>query len=93
MAYTHDSFILNNSGYTVERLIHGPTQPYNDVALWDYSNMCKTFGPAFPSKYHGPIKTNQQLVEFIESGVARQDDCLQIIELVLEPLDAPKSAC
>ena len=53
--------------------------------------MAKTFGPAFRSKYHGPIKTNQELRDFVRSGAAREDDCLQVIELMLAPLDAPKS--
>ena len=53
--------------------------------------MAKLFGPAFPSQYHGPIKTNDELVTLIESGVVREVDCLQVVELSLAPLDAPKS--
>jgi hypothetical protein len=84
------SFVLNNGGYTVERLIHGKTESYNDVALWDYSNMAKTFGPHFPSKYHGPIKTNEELVKFIQSGVVRED-CFHVsssslIDILLEAM-------
>jgi pyruvate decarboxylase len=84
-------FILNNGGYTVERLIHGKTEEYNDVAVWDYSSMAKMFGPAFRSQYHGPVKTNEDLVRLIESSVVREGDCLQVVELSLAPLDAPKS--
>lgn len=68
------SFILNNNGYTVERLIHGKNESYNEVAQWDYSNMAKTFGPKFEARYHGPFRTNKSFVEFIESGVAREDN-------------------
>lgn len=53
--------------------------------------MAKTFGPAFPSKYHSPIKTNEQLVELIGSGAIREEQCLQVVELSLAPLDAPNS--
>jgi hypothetical protein len=52
---------LNNDGYTVERLIHGLHAPYNKVAIWDYGGLAKVFGPGLPSKYHGPIKTCEQL--------------------------------
>ncbi|KIW04076.1 uncharacterized protein PV09_04893 [Verruconis gallopava] len=82
-------FILNNNGYTVERLIHGKHETYNEVALWDYSNMAKTFGPQFKSQYHGPIKTNEEFLKFIESGAARAD-CFQVVEVKLKELDAPK---
>jgi len=27
-------FVLNNSGYTIERFLHGPTQSFNDIVNW-----------------------------------------------------------
>ena len=27
-------FVLNNSGYTIERFIRGMHRKYNDVAMW-----------------------------------------------------------
>ncbi|KAI1022369.1 hypothetical protein LB505_007299 [Fusarium chuoi] len=38
-------FVLNNGGYTVERLIHGKEAFYNEVAILHYSLLGKTFGP------------------------------------------------
>jgi TPP-dependent 2-oxoacid decarboxylase len=32
-------FIINNDGYTIERLIHGLKRKYNDIQPWQY---CKT---------------------------------------------------
>ena len=29
-------FVINNDGYTVERLIHGMEETYNDIRMWDY---------------------------------------------------------
>ncbi len=31
--------VLNNEGYTVERAIHGPEQRYNDIALWNWTQI------------------------------------------------------
>ncbi len=31
--------LLNNGGYTVERAIHGATQPYNDIAPWNWTHL------------------------------------------------------
>lgn len=37
-------FVINNDGYTVERLIHGMEEPYNDIRMWDYKALPKVFG-------------------------------------------------
>ena len=36
--------VVDNDGYTVERAIHGPTQPYNDIARWDWTLLPAAFG-------------------------------------------------
>jgi TPP-dependent 2-oxoacid decarboxylase len=36
--------VVDNDGYTVERAIHGPEQPYNDIARWDWTNAPAFFG-------------------------------------------------
>lgn len=37
-------FVLNNDGYTIERLIHGKRAHYNDVAIWRYLEAPSFFG-------------------------------------------------
>ena len=37
-------FVLNNSGYTIERYLHGKTRKYNDITNWS------AFLPSFPSR-------------------------------------------
>lgn len=37
-------FVVNNDGYTVERLIHGMKEPYNDIHMWDYKALPAVFG-------------------------------------------------
>jgi pyruvate decarboxylase len=80
--------VLNNGGYTVERLIHGKDAEYNTVAEWDYGNLAKAFGPKFPSKFHGPIRTAEDLANLLH-GEEIREDCFHLVELVLEKLDAP----
>jgi pyruvate decarboxylase len=43
-------FVLNNKGYTVERLIHGLNAAYNTIPDWDYCALFKGFGPEVNSK-------------------------------------------
>ncbi|KAJ5996901.1 hypothetical protein N7522_008561 [Penicillium canescens] len=37
-------FIINNDGYTIERVIHGRKQAYNDVPFWRHAHALTYFG-------------------------------------------------
>lgn len=37
-------FIINNEGYTIERVIHGRKQAYNDVPFWRHTQALTYFG-------------------------------------------------
>lgn len=38
--------LVDNSGYTVERVIHGLHEEYNDIAGWDWAALVAAMGPA-----------------------------------------------
>jgi TPP-dependent 2-oxoacid decarboxylase len=78
------SFVLNNGGYTVERLIHGKDAFYNEVAILDYSMLAKAFGPAFASKYHGPIKTCGELTKLLSDSEFGHAGCFEVRSSFLE---------
>ncbi|KAK4502139.1 hypothetical protein PRZ48_005562 [Zasmidium cellare] len=84
-------FVLNNNGYTVERLIHGKHASYNTLPVWDYDALRKVFGPTHPSRYHGPIKTRAQFDSLLKDKQFQSSDVFQLVELVLGELDAPLS--
>jgi pyruvate decarboxylase len=71
-------FLLNNDGYTVKRLIHGLHAPYNKVPNWDYGGLAKVFGPSFPSKYHGPVKTCEQLASLFADPNFGKGDVFEV---------------
>jgi len=89
-------FIVNNGGYTVERLIHGEEAEYNKVPIWDYSKLGDMFGPLEVSKgkfkYYS-AKTSDDLEailgdkQFAETNPA--NGVTQVVELFLGVLDAP----
>ncbi|KAK5119006.1 hypothetical protein LTR62_000217 [Meristemomyces frigidus] len=84
-------FVLNNNGYTVERLIHGPKAFYNELPVWDYRQLSTVFGPKAASKYYGPVRTRGDLDDLLKDPGFRGEDCLQLVELILGELDAPAS--
>ncbi|KAJ5295647.1 hypothetical protein N7508_010468 [Penicillium antarcticum] len=54
-------FIICNNGYTVERLIHGQKQTYNDIQPWDHRLLPAVFGAA-PATYETHrIETTEEL--------------------------------
>jgi len=74
------SFVLNNGGYTVERLIHGKEAFYNDIAIYDYSALAKTFGPAYPSNYRGPVRTCGDLTKMLNDPEFGNANCFEVSE-------------
>ena len=45
-------FIINNDGYTVERVIHGARQPYNDINKLDFAQILHVFSHPDPHASH-----------------------------------------
>jgi pyruvate decarboxylase len=83
--------VLNNDGYTIERLIHGKDASYNKVPDWDYAGLAKVFGPEHPSKYWGPIGTADALDHLLADPEFNDDKSFRLVELKLGYLDAPAS--
>lgn len=81
-------FLLNNEGYTVERLIRGPTRSYNDIqATWKWREFFKIFGDAKEEKHVSTlIDTTDKLVEKLEGGDVGK---IEMNELRLTKLDVP----
>jgi indolepyruvate decarboxylase len=79
--------VVDNSGYTVERAIHGPDQPYNDIDAWDW-----TLLPALCAPGAGTLvrraATERELVEALAD--ARTDPGRPAFLQALVPrLDVP----
>lgn len=79
--------VVNNSGYTVERAIHGLTASYNDIAEWDWTALVRAFDP---SGFARGIRaeTAAEVTEAFGQHDAR-DAGLTLIEAVVPPLDVP----
>lgn len=81
-------FILNNGGYTIERLILGENAKYNDVQNWKYTEMVKVFNgqgqyDTFMVENLAELKdTLAQLSEYPN---------LAVVELKLAAMDAPSN--
>ncbi|KAJ9099526.1 hypothetical protein QFC19_005951 [Naganishia cerealis] len=81
-------FLINNEGYTVERVIKGPTRSYNDIQdCWQWTKLFEIFGDVNHEKHSSIIlKTDSDLDEFSMSD----DSKIQFIELSMDKLDSPE---
>ena len=73
-------FLMNNRGYTVERMIHDG--PYNDIQNWRYHVLPEVFGGGWGCE----VRTEGEL-EVALARAARERDTLAFIEVHLDPKD------
>lgn len=77
--------VLDNDGYTIERIIRGPTQMYNDIQPWRYARLPELFG----SDGIGiRVSTEDELEEGLAEA-ARRRDRLVLLDVVMDRLDCP----
>jgi alpha-keto-acid decarboxylase len=79
--------VLDNDGYTVERAIHGPEQPYNDIAAWDWTAFGAVLAGVGEAVTAHRARTTGELVTALTE--AADAPGLTLIQAVLPPLDVP----
>lgn len=79
--------ILNNDGYTVERILHGPRRPYNDIVQWDYSRLISCFDPTGESSRSFKVTTEAELDSIL--GKLDGEFPLTILDMHVAKMDVP----
>lgn len=80
--------VINNEGYTVERVIHGPAKVHNDIGKWDYQSMLRFFGGEGISQSYS-ARTYAELVSILENPSFQACSQMQVLECHLHKYDAP----
>ncbi|KAG5419245.1 hypothetical protein I9W82_003012 [Candida metapsilosis] len=82
-------FVLNNNGFTIERLIHGKTAAYNDIQEWENTELLKVFkGTNIETHKAGNIK---EITDLFNDKEFAKNNKTRLIELKLDTLDAPEN--
>ncbi|BAL61720.1 thiamine pyrophosphate-binding protein [Melissococcus plutonius] len=81
--------LIENSGYTIERFIHGMDESYNDVAQLDYGKIPQLFGAKKSDYLLRYVTTENELLEAF-SQARENTDKLILIRIELAEKDAPK---
>lgn len=80
-------FLINNNGYTIERVIHGAEMEYNDIQSWRYTELPKIFSD---NVWTVSVKTEKELENALQER-KKHANKLALIELIMEKMDAPLS--
>ncbi|KAF2827581.1 pyruvate decarboxylase [Ophiobolus disseminans] len=84
-------FVICNKGYTIERLIHGMEDAYNDVQEWKYKDLPAVFGAEDGTVLTYRIETKEQLEKLFqdEEFSGPETKKMRFVELVMPWDDAP----
>jgi indolepyruvate decarboxylase len=77
-------FVINNSGYTVERAVLGKDAKYNDVANWRYSELPNVFSHDKKAETY-IVQTSNELQKVLDSPHSG----MVFVESVMDKDDAP----
>ncbi|CAG8909689.1 unnamed protein product [Penicillium egyptiacum] len=92
-------FVVCNEGYTIERLINGMDEEYNDIQPWDYKLLPAVFQAAPNTVRTYAVRTRAELNMLLDDpsfGPAGHYDetnppPLRLVELYTDKYDAPES--
>ncbi|GAV54744.1 hypothetical protein ZYGR_0AS00660 [Zygosaccharomyces rouxii] len=82
-------FVLNNDGYTIERLIHGETADYNAIQPWRHLELLSAFGAKDYENHR--VSTVGEWKKLTEDPKFAENSRIRMIEVMLEVMDAPSS--
>ncbi|GAA5809146.1 hypothetical protein MFLAVUS_002550 [Mucor flavus] len=89
-------FLLNNDGYLIEKLIHGPDRAYNNFQMWEYNQTLKYFGGYLENNkcksligLESKVTTRQEFEDTMVQ-VNQQPNKIHFVEVVMPQFDAPR---
>jgi pyruvate decarboxylase len=78
-------FIINNEGYTIERVIHGRKEAYNDVPFWRHAQALHYFGDdeEHAKKNTFTAKTCGELQEVLANENIQNGEGVRLVEVAM----------
>lgn len=82
-------FVLNNDGYTIERLIHGETASYNDIQPWKNLNLLDLFNAKDSEAIR--VSTVGEVEQLFQDPAFNENSRIRMVEVMLPKMDAPQN--
>ncbi|GAP88564.1 putative pyruvate decarboxylase [Rosellinia necatrix] len=80
--------LINNDGYTIERVIHGLKQGYNDVASWRYLQAPGFFGGK-EDTFTAKVATLGELQDLLNNDALNDVEGFKMVEVIMDREDVP----
>jgi len=84
-------FVINNNGYTIERLIHGMNAGYNDITSWKHTKLLDVFGADPEKSRNYQARSKAELQNLLTDEHFSSAPCIQLVELFMGQNDAPQA--
>ena len=85
-------FLLNNSGYTIERYLHGEKAHYNDITNWKWTKLLEAMGGTEGETCQSyTVKTKTELSNLLDNESFARADKIQLVEMIMPMHDAPRA--
>ncbi|KAF8823409.1 hypothetical protein HHX47_DHR10000031 [Lentinula edodes] len=87
-------FLLNNSGYTIERAIRGENRKYNDIVNWGWPHLMKALGDVDGTRTKSYVTNTKAEFDALLNDAEFSDGAgtvMQFVEIGMRMLDAPAS--
>lgn len=82
-------FLIDNDGYTIERVIHGAHAKYNNVAKWDYTKLPAALGISEDTMDINVADNKSDMLEIMDK-VADDQSKAHLVILKTKAMDAPE---
>ncbi|KAF9790319.1 pyruvate decarboxylase [Thelephora terrestris] len=80
-------FVLNNSGYTIERFLHGPTRSFNDIVNWKWTKLLDALSDENTVSESYKVTTKTELDRLLSKP--QFGEVTTLVEVVVPKFDAP----
>lgn len=85
-------FVLNNSGYEIERWLHGKERKYNDIQNWKWTSLLNVLGDTDGTKSISyTVSNKEELSTLLANPSFAAAEKIQLVEVIMPKHDAPKS--
>ncbi|CAG8437341.1 1776_t:CDS:2 [Acaulospora colombiana] len=84
-------FLINNNGFTIERMLHGIKRKYNDIAQWKFDQTLEYFGGSNEVGRTVKLATKSDFKSFVSSILPATPSRIQFVEVMMDKYDAPRA--
>jgi pyruvate decarboxylase len=82
-------FLINNSGYTMERWVHGMEAHYNDIPNWRYTDVPLAFGGSEKTVKIYSVNTKTKLEALLADKLFQAGKGIHFVDMRMPKEDAP----